>query len=257
MLAREVAQQILGYLPNQLDEPSFALVGVGGAGINVLKEVHDEGVLRRIALDTDEYYLALSGCTRQLDIGASLTHGKGTGGEIGLGRSAALLQRAEISDSLNEDIVLLAAGLGRGTGTGAAPVVASLAKERGLPVLAFLIWPFKEEKITTKARKGLGALKPRCDALLVLDNNAALQASGVNSHWEAAHVVNEMTARMVERLIEKISEAFPFSIQEEIADFVEELPAANEELPLRAAELGPTKASEPIVTDARGFIELR
>ncbi len=224
----------------------------------MLKEVREEAALRLMAVDTDDYYLALSGCQRQLDLGRPLVHGKGTAGEVELGRSAALLHGSEIRDSLEEDIVLLTAGLGRGTGTGATPVVASLAKKKGLPVLAFLIWPFKEERIATKARHGLANLKSNCDALMVLDNNAALRVVGVDTHWEAAHVVNEMAARMVQRLIERVSNAFPFSIQDEIADFVEELPATNEQLPLKTVELGlHPPDSDPVRMDTKGLIELR
>ncbi|MFQ5838194.1 MAG: hypothetical protein ACE5HJ_05365 [Thermoplasmata archaeon] len=258
MLAREVAQDILSLLPAQLEEPSFALVGVGGAGINVLMEVNDEVPLRRITVDTDEYFLALCGRDQQLDLGRPLLEGKGTGGEIELGRSAAMLHRAEIDDCLGEDILLLVAGLGRGTGTGAAPVVASIAKEKGLPVLAFLIWPFKDERTVTKAGKGLAALKPHCDALLVLDNSAALEVGGVDTHREAATLVNTMMAQMVERLVERISEAFPFSVHEEITNFVEGLPTANEKMPLKAAELAfENEVFAPIAMDRRGIIELR
>ncbi len=161
-------------------------------------------------------------------------------------------------DELAEDIVLLVAGLGRGTGTGAAPVIASLAKEKGLPVLAFLIWPFKEERIATRARRGLAALKHKCDALLILDNNAALGVPDVESHWEAARVVNSMMARMVERFVARVSEAFPFSVHDEIADFVEQMPAANEQLPLKAASLGFShEFVPPVAMDSKGTIELR
>ncbi|MCJ2520220.1 MAG: hypothetical protein LN412_04640 [Candidatus Thermoplasmatota archaeon] len=258
MIAREVAQRILGQLPSQLDEPGFVFAGIGGAGINVLKLVRERTALRKLAVDTDEYFLSLCGCQQQLDLSNPISRGKGTIGDVELGKSAALLHKEEIAESLEQDIILLAAGLGRGTGTGAAPVVASLAKEKGLPVLAFLIWPFKEERIVTKARRGLDALKPQCDALLILDNNAALEVDGVESHWEAANVVNDMMAHMVERLVEKVSTAFPFSIQDEIVDFVEELPAANEKFPLKAAELAIAPQSfEPIAMDARGLIELR
>ncbi len=139
----------------------------------------------------------------------------------------------------------------------AAPVIADRAKDRVLPVLAFLIWPFQEEGIAERAEGGLTALRSTCDALMVLDNEAALTVDGEANHWEAARLVNHMVARMVERLVARISEAFPFSLQDEIADYVEGLPAANADAPLRAAQLHPHDAPSPIPLDAHGWIKLR
>jgi cell division protein FtsZ len=258
MLAREVAQSVTSILSSRLEEASFSMLGVGGAGINVLMEVSPEIPLRRVAVDTDEYFLELCAGEEKLDLGRPLLEGKGTGGQVELGRSAALLHRSELEGCLGDGILLLAAGLGRGTGTGAAPVIASIARERGVPVLAFLIWPFRDERITTKARRGLRELRRYCDAVMVLDNDRARDVSGVSSHWEAATVVNSMMARMVERIVERVSEAFPFSVEEEIADFVGGLPAAEEGVPLRTAELGfEPEMLDPVAMDSRGMIQLR
>lgn len=258
MLAREVAQRVSSVLTDRLDEAGFAMIAVGGAGINVLRELSPDLPLRRIALDTDEGFLDMCQSDEQLNLGRPLLDGLGTGGETDLGRSAALIHGPDIAKLLRDEILLLAAGLGRGTGTGAAPVVASIAKEKGLPVLAFLIWPFKDERISTKARKGLNDIRPNCDAILVLDNSRALEVAGIESHWEAASLVNSMMARMVERFVERISEAFPFAVEDEIADLVGGLPAAQEGLPLKTAELSfEPSAFEPIAMDSRGMIQLK
>lgn len=258
MLAQELAQAVTNLLSSRLEDASFSLMGIGGAGINVLMEVSPEVPLRRIAVDTDEYFLGLCAGEEKVDLGRPLLEGKGTCGHVELGRSAALLHRLELEDRVGDGILLLAAGLGRGTGTGATPVIASIAKERGLPVLAFLIWPFRDERITTRARKGLAELRRHCDAVMVLDNDRAREVSGKASHWEAATLVNSMMARLVERMVERVREAFPFSLEEEIADFVGGLPAATEGLPLKAAEISFQPAVlDPVAMDSRGIIQLR
>ncbi len=254
----EVSHNLLTLLPTQLDGPTFSVMGVGGAGINVLNMVGGETPLRRIAADTDQYFLALCRHEDQLDLGLPVLEGRGTRGSVELGRSCALAHESRVLDVLEGDIILLVAGLGRGTGTGATPVIASLARRKGLSVLSFLVWPFTEEGLTETAEAGLASLREHCDALMILDNDAALEVCDREDRRDAAMVVNDMIAQMIERLVGKVGEAFPFSVHDEIVDFVEGLPSANEELPLRAAELAIDPLTfEPIAMDGRGRIDLK
>lgn len=254
----DVGHEILNLFPDQLEGPRFTVLGVGGAGINVLNTVDWEDGLRRVAIDTDEYFLALCRHENQLDIGLPELEGRGARGSVDLGRSAALSHESEILDVLEGDIILLTAGLGRGTGTGAAPVIASLARQRGLPVLSFLVWPFAKEGLDTKAEEGLALLREHCSAVMILDNDAALKVSGNHDRRDAAMLVNDMIAQMMGRLVGRVEDAFPFSVHDEIADFVEGLPEAVQDVPLRAAELALDPAIfEPVAMDDRGRIALK
>lgn len=253
-----VGHDILNVLPGQLEGPRFTVVGVGGAGINVLNTLAWNDGVRTIAVDTDEYFLALSRHEDQIDIGLPELEGRGARGSVDLGRSAALAHEGEILDALEGDIILLIAGLGRGTGTGATPVVASLAHQRGLAVLAFLVWPFEKEGLDTSAEEGLTLLRKRCNALMILDNDAALEACGSHDRSDAAMVVNDMIAQLLGRLVVRVEDAFPFSLHDEIADFVGDLHLGAQDVPLKSAELTLDSATfQPVPMDERGRIALK
>lgn len=255
MLDREAAQEILKQLPGFVEEPRLLLVGVGGAGINMLRTVDAGPGLRKAALDTHDHPLALSGVEEQLYLRTSPEGG--TGGSPEVGRATALSYRGEIRELLEADILFLTAGLGRGTGTGVAPVVAELARERGLPVLAFLAWPFRGEGIATTAQKGLATLRAITDGLLVLDNEAAMELPGIEAQGDAAQLVNEMMGRVLMDLRDRVHGAFPFSVREEMADFLEGLPTGSPSFPVRASAWSNGGAAQPLSTDPRGIVEVR
>ncbi|MFQ6012626.1 MAG: hypothetical protein ACE5LS_03155 [Thermoplasmata archaeon] len=255
MFDREVAQEIQERLPGYPDEPRLLLVGVGGAGINMLRTVEAGAGLRRVALDTDDYALALSGIEQQLHLRTSPPGG--TGGNPKAGRAAAMSHQGEIRELLEGDILFLTAGLGRGTGTGVAPVVAELAQERGLSVLAFLAWPFRREGVAATAREGLAALRAVTDGLLVLDNEGAMELPGIEAQRDAAQLVNEMLGRVLMDLRDRVHGTFPFSVREEMADFLEDLPTGSPSFPVRAMAWSNDKAAEPLSVDPRGVVEIR
>ncbi|MEE9592303.1 MAG: hypothetical protein V3W28_01835, partial [Thermoplasmata archaeon] len=203
----------------------------------------------------DDYALALSGVEEQLHLPTS--QDGGTGGEPGLGRETALRHREKILERLGGDILFLMAGLGRGTGTGVSPVVAELARERGLSVLAFLAWPFQREGLAVKAGKGLHALRAFADGVLVLDNEAARDFPGIEGQADAAQLVNEMLGRILLDLRDRVYGAFPFSVREEMADFLAGLPGGNARFPVRATAWSNGKAKEPLSIDPRGAVKLR
>lgn len=255
MFDREVAQEILNQLPGHLEEPRLLLMGVGGAGINMLRTV-DAGVgFRLVAVDTDDYALALSGVEDQLYL-PTPSQG-GTDGDPEAGRATAWDHEGEIQALLEGDILFLMAGLGRGTGTGVTPVVAELARRKGLSVIAFLAWPFSDEGVAGISRAGLAAVRAVTDGLLVLDNEAATDIPNIQTQSEAAQLVNEMLGRVVIDLRDRVVGAFPFSVQEEMADFLEGLPRGDAGFPVRAAAWSNGKAAEPLSMDPRGVVEVR
>lgn len=256
MFSPEVGQNLLDGLPSHLEGPRFTVLGIGGAGIRVLRNLEEEEGCRKVAVDTDDFFLALSACPDQIDIGLPEFRGRGTGGEAERGRAAAVAHETELGDRLEGDILLLAAGLGGGTGAGAAPVIADLARDKGIPVLAFLIWPFRDEDLETQAERAFHALRERCTAYLILDNETGLSLAPAKT--DAKRTVNTMVARTIEGLVHSVSDAFPFALHDEVRDYLAGLPATNVASPFWAGERDEDlDRPEPVATDSRGRIDVR
>lgn len=244
-------------LPSELEGPRLLLLGIGGAAITILSEVSEDAPCRKVVVDTDAYSLALAGSGEQIDIGLSGLTPRGTGGNPELGRTAALVHRRGLEEALEGDILLLVAGLGGGTGGGAAPVIAQWARDRGVPVLAFLVWPFQEEGTGGLAEEAARRLQTLSTGYLILDNDAGL-LSGSRGRQEALWAVNAMMVQTVEGLLHQVMGAFPFALQDEIRDYLEELPTANDPLPLRSLEHSlPLEERDPVAMDPRGRIDVQ
>src|SRR6201997_1225689 len=153
--------------------------GVGGGGSNAVARMADQGWagVEFIVLNTDLQALAASPVRRQLAIGSKITHGLGAGSDPAVGRQAALEETEKIIDLLEgADMVFVTAGMGGGTGTGAAPVVASLAKELGALTVAVVTKPFGFEgrKRMKAADSGLGDLASTVDTVIAIPNDRLL-----------------------------------------------------------------------------------
>ena len=125
------------------------VVGVGGAGNNMVTHLTEMGITsaETMAINTDALHLTVSKAHQKLLIGEKLTRGLGVGGNPKLGRAAIEESRKEVEELLSEvDIVFVAAGLGGGTGTGAAPVVAEIARRKGAITVGVVTTPFRIEK---------------------------------------------------------------------------------------------------------------
>jgi cell division protein FtsZ len=165
------------------------IFGVGGAGGHAVSQIAAarakdghllEGV-DLVAINTDRQSLDELGVAEKLQIGAAVTHGLGAGGEPEIGARAAQNDAAKIEAICrNTDVVFLTAGLGGGTGTGASPVVARLAKEQGALVLAFVALPFSFEgdRRRQQALSGLEQLKAQADAVICIPNDKILKIAG-------------------------------------------------------------------------------
>ena len=169
-----------GTQPNQLE--SFArikVVGVGGGGCNAVDRMIDEGLqgVDFVAVNTDAQALNLSRATTRVRIGEKLTRGLGSGGDPEMGRKASEESAEELYEVLKgADMVFITAGMGGGTGTGAAPVIASLAREVGALAVGVVTKPFSFEGVTRmhKAEEGIAELKKSVDALIVIPNERLL-----------------------------------------------------------------------------------
>ena len=154
-------------------------VGVGGGGGNMIGHMIQEGVdgIELVVANTDAQVLDSSTANTKIQLGHKLTKGLGAGMKPSVGKDAALESYDELRTALDgADIVFIAAGLGGGTGTGAAPVVAQIAKEIGALTIAVVTKPFKFEggKRSKLAEKGLEDLKNECDSIVVIPNDKLL-----------------------------------------------------------------------------------
>ena len=156
------------------------VIGVGGAGNNAVNRMIEEGIrnVQFIAINTEEQALAQSKANFQMHIGKNTTKGLGAGSNPILGEMAAREDEENIRSVLTgTDMVFVTAGMGGGTGTGAAPIVAQAAKEMGILTIGVVTKPFTFEgkKRLSQAERGIESLKGKVDALVVIPNDKLLQ----------------------------------------------------------------------------------
>lgn len=156
------------------------VVGVGGGGNNAVNRMIAANIksAKFVAVNTDKQALMMSNATSKIQIGEKLTRGLGAGADPEVGRKAAEESRAEIAEKLKgSDLVFITAGMGGGTGTGAAPVIASIAKEMGILTIAVVTKPFGFEGRTRaqNAELGIRNLSKCVDTLVVIPNDRLLQ----------------------------------------------------------------------------------
>ena len=152
------------------------VIGVGGGGGNAVNRMITSGVLGAefIAVNTDKQVLVHSKATHKIQIGEKSTHGQGAGGKPEIGAKSAEESRDSIADALKgTDMVFITAGMGGGTGTGAAPVIASVAKEMGCLTIGVVTKPFKFEgrRRMLQAQEGIAKLAEHVDSLIVIPND--------------------------------------------------------------------------------------
>lgn len=164
---------------------ALKLVGVGGAGANAVDRLKMENLdrLQLAAVNTDHQALSSSPLQEKVLIGMGVTRGLGAGGDPDLGREAAESDREKLQAVVKDcDLVFLIAGMGGGTGSGAAPILAEIASDAGALVIAFVTMPFAFEggRRLKQAEEGLLALRKVCDAVIPLPNDILLQESADN-----------------------------------------------------------------------------
>ena len=188
------------------------VIGVGGGGGNALNRMIDEGMtsVQFIAINTDAQDLENNNSQTKLQIGKELTKGLGAGANSEVGK-AAVEENKEIiiQDIKNADMVFITAGMGGGTGTGAAPAVAKIAKELGALTVGIVTKPFAFEGPIRKKRaiEGIKELKKNCDTLLVIPNETLLEladnSTTVNESFKLADSVLNQATKGISDLINK------------------------------------------------------
>ena len=159
---------------------TIKVIGVGGAGNNAVNRMVEAGIrnVEFVAVNTDRQALSLSKANSKIQIGEKLTRGLGAGANPDIGAQAAEESRAEVAEALKgADMVFVTAGMGGGTGTGAAPIVAQTAKEMGILTIGVVTKPFTFEgkKRLFQADRGIDNLKGKVDTLVVIPNDKLLQ----------------------------------------------------------------------------------
>ncbi|WP_088005769.1 cell division protein FtsZ [Indiicoccus explosivorum] len=165
---------------------AIKVIGVGGGGNNAVNRMIEHGIqgVDFIAVNTDAQALKLSKADTKLQIGGKLTRGLGAGANPEVGKKAAEESKEQIEEALRgADMVFVTAGMGGGTGTGAAPVIAAIAKELGALTIGVVTRPFTFEgrKRSTQAIGGIGTMKEAVDTLIVIPNDRLLEIVDKNT----------------------------------------------------------------------------
>jgi cell division protein FtsZ len=205
--------------------PNIKVMGIGGGGSNAVSRMFKDKlpVVEYYSVNTDAQHLFRCDVSHRLAIGQNLTRGLGSGANPDLGRQAAEESRHDIEKALEgADMVFLAVGMGGGTGTGASPVIAQIAKESGALTVAVVSKPFSFEASMRKknAEEGIARLKDNVDTLIVIDNDRLLQlnSQGDQSYtWEDAL---KMADSVLQQGIQAIAEVVtvPGEINVDFAD---------------------------------------
>ncbi|HYC20913.1 MAG TPA: cell division protein FtsZ [Candidatus Bathyarchaeia archaeon] len=195
---------------DEFGAPRILIVGCGGAGNNTVNRLYNIGVdgAETIALNTDKQHLDMIHADIKVLVGKSITKGLGAGGDPEVGRCATELGRKTLETLLKDtDLVFVTAGMGGGTGTGAAPIVAQIAKAHGAIVVAMVSTPFNVERARLiKAEEGLEDLRRDADTVIVLDNNRLLEYVPNLPIDHAFSVMDQIIAETVKGIAETITQ---------------------------------------------------
>ncbi len=201
-------------------EAKILVVGVGGAGNNTINRLAQIGVngANLIAVNTDKQHLAITQADKKVLIGYELTKGLGAGGYPEVGEQSALEAKPALKELFDgADLIFLTGGLGGGTGTGALPVIADVAKSIGALVVGAVTMPFKIERARIdKAKTALAKLRKSTDSVVVIDNNKLLSYAPDIPMDQAFLCADDVLARMVKGITETI--ATPSLVNLDFAD---------------------------------------
>lgn len=193
-----------------LHKAQIKVVGVGGAGNNTISTLFDMGIkgAETLALNTDASHLGVTEADKKMLIGKETTNGLGAGGQPDVGQQAAEESQRELKEELEDcDMVFITCGLGGGTGTGAAPVIAEIAKDCGAIVLGAVTMPFKMEGTRiVKAEDGLKKLRQVTDTVIAIENQKLLQYAGDLPVKQAFAVADELISTMIKGISETITQ---------------------------------------------------
>lgn len=206
---KQITRDVIGG-DDLIGQPRIVIVGCGGAGNNTINRLYHMKVsgAETIAVNTDKQHLEMIQADKRVLVGKSLTKGLGAGGFPDVGKRAAEMARTTLEGLLADaDLCFVTAGMGGGTGTGVAPVVAQIAKEQGAIVVGMVSYPFQVEKARLlRAEEGLEALANAADSVIVLDNNRLMNFVPNLPLGQAFSVMDQLIAETVKGISETITE---------------------------------------------------
>jgi len=217
-------EEIIGVSPGEEFKllPTIKIIGVGGAGSNMVDWLYKMEIkgAELIAANTDYSHLKMVKAHKKILLGKDITRGLGAGGVPEVGIEAARSSQSDLKKILEgADMLWILVGLGGGTGTGASPVIAKIAKEIGIPlVVAVATLPFTSEGVVRreKAEYGLLELRKYADNVVLIDNNKILQYAGNLPVQQAFGFANNIIGQMIKGIVETI--ATPSYINLDFAD---------------------------------------
>lgn len=187
----------------------IAVIGVGRAGNNTVTKLMETNPtsMKCIAVNTDSTHLQSSQAHQKILIGQRFAKGRGVHRNPKLGKAAAVESRAILEDQLSgNDIVFITAGLGGGTGAGAAPVICEIARNKGAVTVGIITMPFRKERGREKyAFASLAEMRKQCDTTVVIDNDRLMQLAPRLPNREAFKIADQILANMISGIIETIS----------------------------------------------------
>jgi cell division protein FtsZ len=195
---------------SEFGEPRIVIFGCGGAGNNTVNRLHDVGVdgATTIALNTDRQHLEMIEADQKILVGKDSTQGLGAGGDPQTGERVTKRAQGTVREALGDaDLVFITAGMGGGTGTGASPVVAEVAKDVGAIVVGMVSLPFDVEQARLeKAEKGIETLSNEADSIIVLDNERLLEYVPNLPVGKAFSVMDQIISQTVKGISETITQ---------------------------------------------------
>ncbi|CEG12028.1 Cell division protein FtsZ [groundwater metagenome] len=249
----EQMSAILGAEGVSTENPKICVVGVGGGGCNTIRRLAEMKIaseVELIASNTDIKQLRMIEDPRikKILIGAKLTGGQGAGGYPNIGEEAAVASNQDIAQALEgARIVFISAGMGGGTGTGAAPIVAKIAKDTGAIVISVVTFPFKLERArVTKAREGIEKLKQVSHTVILLDNNLLVQYAPNLPMDDAFRIADDVIGKAIDGITHSI--LIPSLINLDLADFRSIMKTGGMAMISVGRGAGPKKMEDAVAT---------
>src|SRR3989338_5133462 len=241
----------------EVDQARIMVIGAGGAGCNTVTRLTDMQITgaNTIAANTDAKHLNVTHAHKRILIGKELTRGLGAGGYPEVGEKAAKESRQELKEAMKGcDLLFLTCGLGGGTGSGAAPVIANIAKEQGSIVISAVTLPFRIEGARiVKAEEALAKMRDVCDTVIVIENQKLVEMVGNKPLKEAFGVADNLIATMIKGITETISQ--PSLVNLDYADVrtimrsggVAAIGVGSSESPTRARDAVTAALNHPLI----------
>jgi cell division protein FtsZ len=217
-------EHVVSMLSRGLTEPRISVVGCGGAGNNIVNNIFSgcRKNVQTVAINTDERSLQKVNAHKKLLIGKDVTEGHGAEGFPEVGEYCAECARDAIKEAIKDrDIVFVIAGMGGGTGTGTAPVVAQAAKDLNSITFVIAINPFSFEKERTeKAQMGISKVKRIAKTTVVVENDRLLEMAGEVPLNKAFSVIDNSVIKIIDSFCSQVSMSFMSALTDEVVQYM-------------------------------------